>query len=115
MDVYSMYRNLPNLVGSFGGTDGGESVASSVSAATLTADSSAFPRQSAARILNSAGNFICPVPASNLTFPYNATVLPDSLSALTWANVPAVNSSGTAFRLSCHMLQYRSAFKPVSL
>lgn len=111
MDVYALFQNLPTLVGSLGGTDGDESIASSVSAANSTGNSTGLPRPSAARILNSAGTFICPVPAQNLTFPYSASDLPDSFSALTWANIPAVNSSGTSNLLLSESCLWTCALK----
>ena len=87
MEVDSLFGNLPALVGNATNATLDENIA--LYSATL-------PRQSSARIPNSAGTFISPVPATNLTFPYNASDLPDSFSALSWANLPAVNSSGTS-------------------
>lgn len=109
MDIYSVFQGsfvhgnnldcvndtMP-LTALLVGTLGGAASSLRGGAANWTEDSSGLPTQSTARILNSAGAFVFPVPAKNLTYPYSASAFPDSLSALTWANLPTVNSSALA-------------------
>lgn len=54
----------------------------------LDARNSSFPTPRAASILNKEGVFMSPVPTSNVSFPYNASNIPDAITSQDWAIIP---------------------------
>ncbi|BDA51317.1 probable serine/threonine-protein kinase DDB_G0281745 at C-terminar half [Coccomyxa sp. Obi] len=98
MDVYCMFQELFSMYSDSNTTD--------VAAAPATSDGGLppvdavvqFPTPSAASLLNGEGVFVSPVPLSNLSFPYNASSLPNVITG-DWADAPASKDIPGAYPL----------------